>query len=353
MSPRPLCAALLALGLGACSENEVNFRDVPPDVPRDGGIRGQLCDEVRQVWLEGATVYTHLYDDDGVIYDTVTDVTDAEGRFELAVPTDRTYTVYVARGNDLVQQFDVTVPPNQFVDLPAPSCFGDVDVSVAVVTGAYDDLEVLIQAVGIASFTEIDGQATTELTDFLTNPTALNEYQVVFFNGGHLEQGVIYPVTDPTVALVHDNLRQYVQNGGVVFASDWAYDLVEQIWPDAIDFLGDDAVIDAAQRGEPGDVDAVVVDEFMAAAVGFSQVTVAYDKSVFPVMVAAGSGTRVYLAGTARYRQGQTVADQPDAPLAVSFEDGNGRVYYTSYRNEANGAGDMLAVLQYLLSAVQ
>ena len=90
MSRSATFPALCALLLGACSENEVNFRDVPPDVPRDGGITGQLCDEVRQVWLEGATVYTHLYDDDGVIYDTVTDVTDAEGRVELALPTART-----------------------------------------------------------------------------------------------------------------------------------------------------------------------------------------------------------------------------------------------------------------------
>ena len=339
--------------LCACSENETNFRDVPPATPADGGITGQICDEQLQVWMEGATVYAHKTDDDGVVYDTATDITDFEGRFELALPTGKPYDVYVAKGNEIVQQFTVEVPAETMVELPDPTCFGDVDVSVAVVSGAYDDLEVLIQAVGIAQFVEVDGQATDELTDFLSNPALLNEQDIVFFNGGHLEQGVIYPAGDPNVDLIQANLRQYVQNGGVVFASDWAYDLVEQIWPDKIDFLGDDLQLDAAQKGEAGDVNAVVADEFMSAAVGFGQVTVAYDLSVFPVIDSVGPDTRVYLEGPLAFRNGQVVDQIDPSPIAVSFEDGNGRVYYTGYRNSANGAGDMLSVLQYLLSAVQ
>ena len=43
-------------------------------VATDGEIIGQLCNEELQVWMVGATVYTHLYDDDGVVYDTVTDI---------------------------------------------------------------------------------------------------------------------------------------------------------------------------------------------------------------------------------------------------------------------------------------
>ena len=345
--------APIVLLLAACSENEVNFRDVPPETPADGGITGQVCDEQLQIWMEGATVYAHKTDEDGVVYDTATDITDFEGRFELFLPTGKTYDVYIAKGNEIVQQFAVEIPAETMVELPEPSCFGDVDASVAVVSGAYDDLEVLIQAVGIAQFTEVDGQDSGELIDFLSNPSLLNEQDVIFFNGGHVEQGVIYPAGDGTVDLIQANLRQYVQNGGVVFASDWAYDLVEQTWPDAIDFLGDDTQLDSAQKGEPRDVDAVVIDDFMSAAVGFTQVSVAYDLSVYPVVSAAGPNTRVYLQGNLQYRNGQTVENLADSPLAMSFEDGNGRVYYTGYRNSANGAGDMLAVLQYLLSAVQ
>lgn len=343
----------MVLVLGACSENEVNFRDVPPETPSDGGITGQVCDEQLQVWMEGATVYAHKTDENGVVYDTATDVTDHEGRFELFLPTGKTYDVYIAKGNEIVQQFAVEVPPETMVELPEPSCFGDVDVSVAVVSGAYDDLEVLVQAVGIGSFLEVDGQANAEIVDFLSNPALMAEQDVIFFNGGHIEDGVVYPTGDPQVDLIRSNLQTYVQGGGVVFASDWAYDLVEQTWPDKIDFLGDDTILDAAQKGEAGDVTAVVADEFMEAAVGFGQVTVAYDLSVYPVVASVGPDTRVYLQANLDYRNGQTVDTMQGSPIAMSFEDGNGRVYYTGYRNTVNGVGDMLAVLQYLLSAVQ
>lgn len=350
---RTALAGLALASLAACSENEVSFNTIPPDVPTDGEIIGQLCNEELQVWLEGATVYTHLYDDGGVVYDTVTDVTDVEGRFSLAVPSLRTYDVYVAYGNEIVSTYQVEVGDNEQVEIPPPACFGDVELSVAVVTGAYDDLAVLFQTLGIATYKEVNGQATSELEDFLRDPAVMAEYQVIFFDGGHKEDGFIYPSGDPLVEEIRTNLRTYVQNGGVVFASDWAYDVVEQTWPAMVDFLGDDADPDAAQKGEPGDVNAVVADEFMSAALGFGQVTVAYDMSVYPVIEGVDPGTRVYLTGDIPWRNGQAIETLPASPIAVSFEDGSGRVYFTGYRNAANGAGDMLETLRYLLDAVQ
>lgn len=348
-----LATVLVGLLGSACSENEVNFRDVPPDVPRDGVLRGQVCDPEAQVWMEGATVYTHLYDENGVVYDTVTDITDAEGKYELALPTGLGYDIYVARGNDLVEQFHVDIPEGLDVDLPPPSCFGDVDLKVALVTGAYDDLATLFNALGIATYKEVDGQANDELVDFLSSPEVMAEYEVIFFDGGHAEEGVIYPAGDPVVDQINANLREYVQNGGVVFASDWAYDLVEQNWPEKVDFLGDDLVPDAAQKGDPGDMNAIIADDFMSAAIGLGQVTVHYDMSVYPLIETVDDSTRVYLTADMPWRNGQVVETVPDSPLAVSFEDGNGRVYYTGYRNAANGAGQMLDVLRYLLGALQ
>ena len=342
------------LVLAGCSETEFNFNDAPPDIPVGGILSGQQCDDSSQTWLEGAIVYTHLYDGDGRVYDTVTDTTDAEGMWALPdMPGGFTLQIYVQYGNDVVATFEVEMPENEHLALPAPACFGDVSASVAVVSGSYDDLEAVFSAVGIASYREINGKDTQELTDFLLNDTALNEFDVIFFNGGHQEEGIIYPVGDPTVDAIHANLFAYVSNGGVVFGSDWAYDVIEQVWPDRIDFLGDDAVPDDAQSGEAGDVNAVVLDSFMEAALGVGQVTVSFDVAVFPVMESVDASTRVYLQGEVPYRSGQEILTVVDAPLAVSFDEGNGRVYYGSYRNSANDAGDMLSVLQYLLDAVQ
>jgi hypothetical protein len=41
-----------------------------------------------------------------------------------------------------------------------------------------------------------------------------------------------------------------VNNGGSVYASDWAYDVVEIGWPDRVDFVGADEIPNDAQLGE-------------------------------------------------------------------------------------------------------
>ena len=343
---------VLSLTLGACVEQEFSIDTLPPQLPPVTEVSGQVCDIETQSWLEGATVYSHIYDDNGAVYDTVTTTTDAEGKWTLPLPGGLTYQIYVAYRNDLLETFEIQVPDEGPMQLPPPACFGDVELSVAVVTGAYDDLAVLFQAIGIANYREVDGQAGDELVDFLSDPAFLAEYQVVFFDGGHQEEGVIYPVGDPTVDQIHASLKTYVENGGVVFSSDWSYDLVENVWPDRIDFYGDDLVPDAAQLGEPGDVSATVTDDFMVNAIGVAQTTVAYDLAVFPVIEGVGPDTKVYLQGDVPYREGCVVSTVVDSPLAVSFTEGNGRVFYTSYRNSVNGAGDMLGALKYMLGTV-
>ena len=342
---------VLPLVLIGCSDTEFNFETIPPDLPPENTIRGQVCDEETQTWLEGATVYTLLYDQDGVVFDTVTDLTDAEGRWELSgLPSGQPYEVYVAYRNDLLDILQVELPEGGDVDLPTPSCFGDVAAKVAVVSGAYDDLSSLFAVIGIAGYYEVDGQDSLELSDFLANGDNLAEFQVIFFDGGHQEYGVVYPATDPVVAQNVETLRTYVQNGGIIFSSDWSYDLVEAVWPNQIDFLNDDALPDVAQSGEPADLTATVVDASMSSGVGFNQVDLSFDLSEYPVISDVDPSTRVYVEANVPYRFGQTVYTVLDSPLAVSFSDGAGTVYFTTWRAAANGAGDPLAVVQFLVS---
>ena len=51
-----------------------------------------------------------------------------------------------------------------------------------------------------------------------------------------------------------DHACNFVTGGGTLVVSDWAYEMIEYCWPDAVEFYGDDLVPDAAQVGIADDV---------------------------------------------------------------------------------------------------
>lgn len=342
-------ALVSALLLAACTEQEFNIQNNPPPAG-DLTLSGRVCHPVFQTWLPDALVYTHLYDEFDVVYDSRSDYTDTDGFFTLTdLVANKDYEIYVQVGQDIIDKYIVNLG-SEDLQVPPPACFDEAGLEVAVVTGAYDELAPVLDAIGVTGVTIIDGQVGSEITDFLTDPASLATYDMVFFDGGHREDGVIHG-TGPIQA-VHDNLRAYVQGGGVVFASDWAYDVVEQVWPAKVDFYGDDLVPDAAQVGELGVVTADVVDSGLGGQIGVPTVDVAYDLSVWPLIDGVDPSVTVYLAGDAPYRIGFDVYTAPDVPLLVGFDDGAGRVVFTTYRNSANNSQAMLGVLLALVDAL-
>ncbi len=343
---------MIALLLLAC--NDQSLHQVPDVQPGDlGSIAGRVCDPATSTWLEGALVYTNLFDENGAVYATAADRTDAEGRWQLTDLRAGSYDITVQAGNAILELFTVELEEGEDLVLPDPPCFEETEAAVAVVTGDYDDFAGVAGALGLPSYVEVDGQDAGEIVDFLTNPDELAAFDVVFFDGGHLEDGVIYSTqgADPTVDAVIANLQDYVAQGGIVVASDWSYDVVERAWPDAVDFLGDDTVPDDAQRGEPGPVQAEVVDSGLAAQLGISTVDLLYDLSVWPVIESVGAGTNVHLRADATWREGFDLYTTPDSPMLVSFGSGKGTVILSTYRNAANADTDAIDMLRALLDA--
>lgn len=345
---RILLTALLVAG---CSEYEVSKI---PDATRLGELTltGRICDPIRGTWLEGATVYTHLFDKDDKLFGTSTYITDDDGYYTLdRLASGYTYTIYVQYGNELIEKFEVTMPEENLT-LDEPNCSALSLSNVAVITGDYDDYSTLLPSVGIDSYDVINGLTGETLVQFLSNEDKLLDYDAIFFPGGHLEEDVIYDTDGSDTSYKHlevqDALRSYVKAGGVVYASDWSYDVVENIWPDAIDFLGDDTIPDAAQMGDEASLLASVADSSLESAVGSSQVAITFDLIEWPVMEGVGSGTTVLLRGTVPYRVGFETYTLTDVPILVEFEDGDGRVVFSSWRQSSNATGDALEVIRFL-----
>lgn len=338
----------------ACSETEFNVSVSPPNDVIDATLNGRVCDTRSNQWVEGALVYAHLFDDAGVVYDTLLATSDEEGRYVLELAGGRTYTVYVQVGNDIIEQFEVTVEQGGDINLDEPDCYGPRNARIALVTGDWDDLGTIFPEVGVNNWTVINGQSgSLELLDFLTDPASLVEFDAVFLDGGLQETGVFYGgAADANVIAVQDALRSYARSGGILFASDWSYDVVEQLWPDRIEFLGDDNTPDAAQKGEPGLIPADILDAEMAEVAGSVQVEVQYDLPVWPVIEDIAGDVTMHMMGHAKYRLGFDLHTLEDSPLLVSFEEGDGQVVFSTYRIAVNDDPTLRAALRVLLDDI-
>ena len=90
----------------------------------------------------------------------------------------------------------------------------------------------------------------------------------------------------------------YVDQGGSLYASDWAYYFVESAYPDLLDFHGDDATVGEAFHGAPGSFTAAVVDTNMQGLLGSNTASIWFNYNAWAV---AQGRSRCQSLGQGRY----------------------------------------------------
>ncbi|MCA9570575.1 MAG: hypothetical protein KC656_22190, partial [Myxococcales bacterium] len=212
------------------------------------------------------------------------------------------------------------------------------DVTIMVVEGEWDDIGSVLDTLGL-TYDTVDGTVPGQAASFLTNPTLMGTYDIIFFNCG-IDDGWM-----TQQAAVTTNIQSYVAAGGSVYASDYAYWFVEASYPSQIDFFGDDTFFGEPMLGMEGYITANVVDPSMAAIVG-PTAQLNMDLGYWVVMQSATATTLV--SGTF------DVEDPLDwwntlsvtGPLAVRFSVGQGDVLYTSFHNEQQSTFAMDRLLE-------
>jgi hypothetical protein len=347
---RTLTFLSLALVAG-CSDNNLVFDQNNEGPAKPAIISGRVCSPNGRTWLADAMAYANIYDDTGKIIDVRKAYSDRDGRWTLSdLKPDREYTVYVQYGQDVLSSETVYLNAGEQVSLPEPDCFDPTSLNILVVSGNYDNTEVLLQNMGFTNFSLLDGLDESLMVGFFSDPANLAQYDVIFINGGCLERGIFWDTNpaNPTPSLVSTNLKDYVYNGGSIFATDWAYDVIEASWPDALDFVGDDRMHDAAQVGEYDTINAQVTDEALSAYIGDTTTDIDYDLPVWPPMNSVEPYVSIHLTGSVHYREGEATYTLASVPLLVSFSGGNGRVAFSTFRVAANQTEDMTYVVQYV-----
>lgn len=204
------------------------------------------------------------------------------------------------------------------------------------------------------------GDEDVDVEELLPSMDELTRYNTLILASGTRGLGAtVYDGVAPDDAFVSDpevidHLRAFVQQGRTLVVTDWAYDVVEAAWPDQIDFLGEDADLDAAQKGEIATVTAAVADPALERAIGMDEMAVRFDYSTWAVIdEVEGDDARVWLTADTAWRGAvdDGLVEHPDTPLLVTLQPegtGAGRVIVCAFHFDAQTD----VVLDGLLDAV-
>jgi len=190
--------SIAALFFSSCKKDNA---DDPPLTVKTGFVTGKVLAKNGTTPIPNAAVFV---DAGGEIYLTKSAV---DGNFTLQAPIgEQVLNIQTGGGNIFRAQYPVSIAENQTTTVPAGTLKLLQADSLAFIHGLYDNIQVIIQ--------DSLGYSVQEIfVSDLSNLALLETYGAIFLNCG--KQGLMD-------SLKYQNLLTYVQNGGSLYASDWA-----------------------------------------------------------------------------------------------------------------------------------
>lgn len=344
-----------------------------PDLPCGvGSMIGRACAPSGDI-LAAADVSITGTDCDGNSFEVTTRTT-GDGTFEFDEVPSGTHDLTVTSGSFSTTK-SVFIRAGILNDYTAASekvCV-DADVKLAVIKGAYDSVEDVLESLNLSYDVKGGDEMESETQaaiDFLSNATAMSEYDVVLINCGNLYNQMkpidvfgqlIYPFGDQFPAITAA-LQQFVAQGGSLYTSDWASPFFEMAFPDIIDFYGDDTDMEAARNGyAPQLIQATVQSQTLQTTLGANSASIDFPHTPpavyndhWVVAESVDPSATVHLSGDAQLCQNDACqsggAMQSGAPLLVSkTEAGGGTVIFTSFHNHSDDAAPISAETETIL----
>jgi hypothetical protein len=246
----------------------------------------------------------------------------------------------VSTPSDTGPTLDVKITEPQTPTQIKPLRLGVTDVS-----GQWDNMADLLRKMGrekddaplppvdpeTNSFKSIAGFKTTRLSNADLLVKNLKDFDVLF-----LACSVVSPKDEPDVRDTGPRLRQFVEEGGTLYASDWRLAYVAAAFPDYFDNS-------AYLPGRQGTITARVLDPGLREALGRPQVQMTFDLNDWKPAAFKRDKVTVYMTGT--YTPMKGPAEVPDAPLLVKFSPPKkpgaktepGTVIFTTFHNATQG----------------
>lgn len=249
--------------------DEPDHEDTDEDDPGDNEngsahVTGRICNTANDRYVVGATATITVGEQ------RFEDITDEDGYFRLSGIPLGTHDIAIQKNSFSTTVTVLLDEAGETVELDEPECLDPDSVTIAVVSGEYDHIETILDELEL-EYRLFNGQTDSYIGNLLLDPDALSHYDIIFFNCGMSEHWMLH-ASDVT-----DNLYEYMENGGSIYASDWAYFLFEATLPTAADFYGDDVIQRNAARGVAGQFDAHILDANFQATVGSDHATLTFN----------------------------------------------------------------------------
>jgi hypothetical protein len=212
----------------------------------------------------------------------------ADGSFKLVGVPNGTFKLGIQKGH-FRRLVEVTVPSCGHLDLPREKTtlpgrsrqWDPLDAvpSIAVVSGVWDQMEKVLDKLGLEERTlyngRVYGTGTDSVQALLQNGARLQSHHLLLINCGTKFENLV-----TSAGPARNNLREYVRQGGRLFATDYSYDYIEQVFPELIDYEGSDATPpsqpeewNAAERGtEITSVQGTILDASLKAWLGLPEI---------------------------------------------------------------------------------
>ena len=279
--------------------------------------------------------------------DTPYALSDANGDFELKPTTiGEQYLVVQKGGFRRVRKVHVANAdaelPDTLTRLPSKTnlAAGDEVPRMTVVHGAHDEIEASLEKLGIDPSAIEIAQSTlvgVAAKGFLTDAAAVNGRHIVFLPCGDFTQPPpnLDLSSDPTI---QENLRAFVHAGGRLYVTDWHYDFVSRIFPGFVTWSGaGDAPCSGCQKTSY-DAPATIDDPGLAAWMTAQSLTTFTVQKNYTTIASVNAVETTDSAGQPKTVTPRVwVSSEQNGvqhPATVSFENGCGRVLFSTYHTE-------------------
>ena len=313
-------------------------------------------------------------------------LTATDGSFTLTNLTAGEYTVSLKKG---LFSSERTIEVAEDDDIQIPNIPIEIFPRIAVVTGIYDNIESVLYDIGLVNpFTQeplfdiingsylgrpsvntghhghnhgsnsgafsskdntnLEPNVDFAFSDLIASPSMLAQYDIIFLNCGLREMYTEH----------NGNIFDFVNNGGILYATDWAFKYLEGITGDGqqyIDFL------DNEKSGISMSTEATIFDQDLIdwLDVNFNITinnnnTILLDEFIggWQVVDSANDANVVsWFNGPAYFRDETGAAVTINKDLAFTFQVGNGGVFYSSFHteNHDDGFSTVDRLLEYLV----
>lgn len=305
---------------------------------------------------------------DGTAYTT----TRADGTFELPAGLGSAYLVVQKGAFRRVRPLTLTSGPQAvplaMTTLPAitDKASGDDIPKIAVVLGAWDPIELVLAKMGLKatitkdllgkaqvlskdapSFAIYGAHFPGEVTPYpspvtlITDPKEISKYHIVFLPcSGSTNFGGDNP-NEPKCSGVYNyspkvktTLNDFVKSGGRIYASDWSYEYVRQVFPGFVTWRGENTTIGSACMGGGGEQSVSKKDTGLDAWLSAQMQSLASVKDAWTAIASVQSMGSVDPDGKPVVVTPKVWVEAQGAPVTTSLQHGCGRVLYTTYHTQ-------------------